>query len=240
MAGKRACQRACRVIAVSNYVRSFLEQQWKIEPEKIGVVYHGVEQPPPNPRRPERVAAGIEGRFFFTAGSIRPARGLEDAVKAMALIQERSAFWLVIGGAAAGNLAYIERIRELANILGVADRIVWAGQLGPEEMSWCYRHCAAFVMTSRVEACPNVVLEALAHSCIGISSDAPPMPEFFKDSGIYYAGGDEKSLAARMNQVLESGGKLEHLRTAALERSCAFSWQVTASRTVDELERTIR
>ena len=60
--------------------------------------------------------------------------------------------------------AYETRMRRLAARLGVADAIVWAGHLAPEEMAWAYDHCAAFVVTSRAEACPNVALEGHTRS----------------------------------------------------------------------------
>lgn len=54
-------------------------------------------------------------------------------------------------------------MQRLANELGVATHIVRAGQLTPLEMAWCFEHCAAFVTTSRAEACPMVVSDNSEH-----------------------------------------------------------------------------
>ena len=59
-AARVACRRATRVLAVSEHVRDFLALRWNLTPEKIGVVYHGVEPPaagaaPVSPGRPGRV-----------------------------------------------------------------------------------------------------------------------------------------------------------------------------------------
>ncbi len=40
-----ACFKATRIIAVSKYTKNYLINRWQIEPEKIGVVYHGVDIP---------------------------------------------------------------------------------------------------------------------------------------------------------------------------------------------------
>src|SRR5262249_39830856 len=81
---KRAAGRARRTVAVSNFVRDFLIARWHIDPRKVGVVAHGVELPTGS------TAATTEGNaaspFLFAAGSIRPARGFEDAIRALALL----------------------------------------------------------------------------------------------------------------------------------------------------------
>lgn len=40
--GRRAIKKADGVIALSKFVSDFLETQWKIQSEKIGLVYHGI------------------------------------------------------------------------------------------------------------------------------------------------------------------------------------------------------
>ena len=142
--------------------------------------------------------------FLFTAGSIRPARGLEDLVEALPGLSGRSlpSTVVIAGRSDSGTSGYQKALTERARQLGVANRIVWAGSLGEAEMVWCFRHCAAFVMTSRVEACPNVVLEAMSQGCACVSADGPPMPEFFGDTAVYYRAGDAAGLTRGLEQLL--------------------------------------
>src|SRR6185295_12725507 len=44
---RRACRRATRVIAVSEHVRNFIVSRWKIETNRVGTVYHGVDDQHP-------------------------------------------------------------------------------------------------------------------------------------------------------------------------------------------------
>jgi glycosyltransferase involved in cell wall biosynthesis len=239
---KRACKRAARVIAVSEFVRRYVSERWKVPPGSVGLVYHGAERPPAAHQaiRPSSIPDGMRGRFLFTAGSIRPARGLEDAVQALALVGGLPFELLVIGGAVPpGARRYRERIAALAKDAGVASRVVWAGHLGRLEMSWCFYNCSAFVMTSRTEACPNVVLEAMAHGCLCVSTDSPPMPEFFDDAALYYPAGDAPKLAGGLDQIMAGEEEACRLRKRAVERSLLYTWENTARRTVDELERAL-
>lgn len=238
---KKACRRATRVIAVSGWVRDFLMEKWGVNGDKIGTVRHGIEAPPGEEEavRPAAFPASDIPRYLFTAGSIRPARGLEDLVKAMVPVRERepSLFLAIAGGADPGTGFYMKKLQALAAKLGIEDRILWTGRLSPLEMSWCFRRCEAFVMTSRAEACPNTALEAMSHGCFSISVDHAPMPEFFGKSALYYKAGNAEELAALVVKGLDaSGNERETLKGLAAERALDYQWKKTAALTVDQLE----
>jgi glycosyltransferase involved in cell wall biosynthesis len=239
-----ACRRATRVLAVSEHVRDFLALRWNVPREKIGVVYHGVEPPGSGDAvvSPAALAASQPAPFLFTAGSIRPARGLDDAIRALALTDGGPPLpRLVIAGQPdTGTRRYQRRMAGLAGTLGVAGRVVWTGQLTPPEMAWCFRHCEAFVMTSRAEACPNVALEAMSHGCRVVSTGQPPMPEFFGEAARYYRAGDAIDLARAVRALLgESPEDSRGRREAARTRAAGFRWPDTADRTIGELTRAV-
>ena len=151
------------------------------------------------------------------------------------------AMLLIAGTAIRGVSRYGERMKRLAADVGVASRVVWMGQLEPAEMSWCFTHCEAFVMTSRVEACPNIALEALSHGCRVISTTRPPMPEIFADGATYYRAGCEEELAHRiMDLARQRPAETRRMWDIARRRAAQFSWSRTAEGTVQELQGAIR
>jgi glycosyltransferase involved in cell wall biosynthesis len=238
-AARVACHRATRVVAVSRHVRDFLATRWRISPAKVGVVYHGVDPvgSEPTTALPRALAGHTQEPFVLTAGSIRPARGLEDVIRAMGRLGSRHpALRLVIAGRAdRATEAYERRMRDLAEAHG-AGRVVWTGQLAPPEMAWCFRRCAAYVTTSRAEACPNTALEAMSHGCLVISTRQAPMPEFFADAALYYHPGDDEDLAAQIRGVLAAGPQECATRREALRtRARQFQWRETADRTIEQL-----
>ena len=239
-AARFACRRADRVIAVSDHVRDFLVERWRVPAERIGVIRHGVDPAPETELPVPPVLAPLAGkRFLFTGGSIRPARGLEDVVRALGSVG--SEVHLVIAGTVDRGAEHYERaMKRLAEELGVASRILWAGHLGAQEMSWSFRNAAAFVMTSRAEACPNIVLEALAQGAVSVSTDHPPMPEFFADAAVYYRERNAGDLASRLVETLAMAEpERQRLRERARERAGTFTWDATARATVAELQRAI-
>lgn len=243
-AARRACRRATRVIAVSEYVRDVLIERWGLDPSKIAVVPHGVEAEAPGAERlPAALADRKPGRFAFTAGSIRPARGLEDLIPAFAAARREGMLdSLVIAGEASGAGAVYERaVKDLIRAHDIEAHVVWAGNLDSRQMAWCYRASEVFVMTSRVEACPNIVLEALAYGCLAVSTIQDPMPEFFRDAAVYYRGGDSEDLGRQLQEVLVAGPAYrERLRKRALSRARDFGWDTCAERTLEQLDLAAR
>jgi glycosyltransferase involved in cell wall biosynthesis len=238
---KRASLRADRIISVSKYVKEFLVRQWRININCIGVVYHGVELP--NGVSPVKIPDCLKSlqheKIIFTAGSIRPARGLEDLLLAFGSIyQSNPSLKLVIAGSTDPCMeSYKSKLDAMATKLGITSNVIWAGALSESGMSWCYQNCSAFLVTSRAEACPNVVLEAMAHGCICISTEAPPMPEFFEDVAVYYPPKDWKALGEAIIDVLSWNNKKRcKVSEQARNRASQFSWDICAEKTVAELK----
>ena len=235
----RACRQADRIIAVSNFVKEYLVDNWKLPGDKVATVYHGIDLPGADDevRRPPGLGQ-LDRPFLFTAGSIRPYRGLEDAVGALPeIIACCGNLSLVIGGETEPAMQpYRNRLQRQAEALGCADRIVWSGKLSAAEMAWCFRQCEAFLMTSRVEACPNIVLEAMAHSCLSISTTSPPMPEMYGETAFLYRAGQSGELAQQVHAALSLDvGQRYTRQSAARRRAAEFSWQRTMNETVDQL-----
>jgi alpha-1,3-rhamnosyl/mannosyltransferase len=240
---RRACRRATRVIAVSQHVADFLTSRWGLDPGKVGVVYHGVDPAPrPDPSdRPQALATVESGRFLFTAGSIRPARGLEDAIRALRLLGPGAPTLVVAGNPDPDSRPYARRLRRLAESEGVAGRVVWAGGLDRAGMDWAYAHCAVFVMTSRSEACPNTILEAMSHGCLSVSAKRPPMTELFADATQYYREADATGLARAIAQLLAVVGRdRPELSERACLRAGEFRWERSAEGARTELAKALR
>lgn len=241
---KHACMNASRVIAVSNFVKDVIVERWDLPEARIGVVPHGVVIPSADfAVAPSHVRDWVgDCKFLFTAGSIRPARGLDDIVQAWPRIREQiSGLKLVIAGLPdRGGVAHQAELRQRISMSGAAAEVLWAGELTEQQMAWCYQKAAAFIMTSRAEACPNIVLEAMAHGALCVSTNAPPMPEFFGDVATYYNARSADSLAHEVVSALGQGVRVaSRRREATRKRGNLFTWDRTAALTVAELAKAI-
>jgi glycosyltransferase involved in cell wall biosynthesis len=240
-----ACRNATRIIAISQFVHDFLVEKWRIPSWKIDVIHHGIESLSSSQKtvKPSRLDKLKVGQFLFTAGSMVYHRGIEDTIQAINLLKERypSHKLLIAGESVRGTSGYEKRMKQLVDEFGLSSRVIWLGHLSQAEMSWCFYHCEAFVMTSRIEACPNIVLEAMSHGCINISTSCPPMPEIFGDGALYYNADCPEDLAEQIVRVRSlTSAKKTAMRDRARCISGRFKWTLTAKKTFDTLETAIK
>lgn len=242
---RKACRKATRVIAVSDFVREKLVECWKIPETKIGVVHHGVEPPPPEAEmvRPDLARDVAEGEFIFSAGDFTAYRGYEDLIQAVANRRElgrRADRVLLAGGTISLLKSQRRRIVRLIEKLGLQDCVTLLGHIPKPQMAWCYRYSKAMVMTSRVEACPNVTLEAMSHGCVIISSNRKPMPEMFDEAALYYEAGQPDALQVLLATVDDmTPEERDAHRQAARDRATEFSWDIACQKTIEQLRLAI-
>ena len=244
--GKRALKSADSIITPSNFVVDLLNSQLNIPYEKISLIYYGVQvKNSDNNYRPSVIPKSWSNRFIFTAGSIRPARGLDDLLHALNHLASSSSggVRLVIAGNIRGPKisSYHQHLNDTIKKNNLADKICWAGSLNEKEMAWCYQNSRLFVMTSRVESFGMIGGEAMAHGCICISADNPCLPELFGDAAIFYPPNDGQALAEVIKTVLAwDDNQRKVMSEKAKKRASKFSWDICAKRTVAELAKVVR
>lgn len=194
---KKAIRNSERLIAISEFVKNFLISRCGISASKIGMVYHGLDIPKEakNARCSQPIPSHWENGFLFTAGSIRPARGLDDILYALLCMRRTQGklHGIVIAGSADPVMVpYQKKLIRWIEKHGLSTYVLWAGQLSENEMLWYYRNCSAFIMSSRVESFGQIAAEAMANACLCISSESPCLPEIFRDAALYYPRKTEK------------------------------------------------
>jgi glycosyltransferase involved in cell wall biosynthesis len=239
-----AVRRAHRVIALSNYVKQFLVDNLYIPENNIGIVHHGIcHDKCFNDVRPLAVPESWKGDFLFTAGSIRPARGLEDIIYALKhLVTRKSDVNLLIAGATNPNmLPYLKSLKTKIAEFGLLRKIIWAGNLNHEQMNWCYKNCRLFVMTSRVEALGMIALEAMSRDCICIAADSSCLPEVFGNAAIYYPPKNSKLLAETIHATLAWSDRQQNEMYGSMRKRVAEfpSWDETVEKTLNELKLAV-
>lgn len=236
---RKALTHATRIITLSNYMCDLITENFNIDPTKVDTVYHGFDSS--ESIQTGTPVPGMLSGCLFSAGLLVPYRGTEDLISALAIIKHNtgSCPFLVIAGDYRN--AYAAKMMKLARRLRVHDYIHWAGQLSRQEMTWCFRNCAAFIFTSRAESISNIILESMGHGCLSISSDHMPMPEIYGDAAMFYPWGNSKRLAEQIQRVLGMPESERLLwQNKALSRIKSFTWERTATETLDALHKAIQ
>ncbi|MCK4520292.1 glycosyltransferase family 4 protein [Candidatus Parcubacteria bacterium] len=241
--GKKSFKKSKRIIVPSKYARDFLIKYCGIESDKISLVYHGKDLPEKDVRRPEIIPKELSNKFLFTAGSIRPTRGLEDlfyAFKKLSDDYSDTSFLVIAGEISPGMEGYRQRLKNWLRKHKLSSKVIWAGDLNDKEMAWCYKNCQMFVMTSQVESFGMVATEAMSYGCLCISSDSSCLPEIFNETALFYPGKNPKILTEKILETLNwSEVKKQEMRQKALRRASYFNWDKCVQQTISELEKAI-
>ncbi len=242
--GKGAIKKSDRIISPSNFVKDFLIKNWKIPRGNIGLAYHGIDiVENVDERRPEIIPIAWKDNFLFIAGSIRPARGIEDALRALKHLKScgvKNINLVIAGEVSPTMVGYLRKLKNFIRKSNLAPGVCWVGNLSEKEMAWCYKNCLVFLMTSRVESFGMIGGEAMAHGCICISADSPCLPEIFADAAVFYRSKDPKDLAEAIKRaLLFDSDRRKAMSEKARTRAGKFSWDVCADNTVAELTKAV-
>ncbi|KOV35579.1 hypothetical protein ADK60_08940 [Streptomyces sp. XY431] len=136
-----------------------------------------------------------------------PRKCIEDAVAALAVVAKShpGARLVLTAPTARSNDAYVDGLRDQAERLGVADRIIWEYGLAWQDMPGLFAAADAVVLPSSHEGFGIALVEGMAARRPVITSDVEGHDEVIDDgrTGFRYPPQDVAALAGRMTTVIE-------------------------------------
>jgi glycosyltransferase involved in cell wall biosynthesis len=121
--------------------------------------------------------------------------------------------------------------REEARRLGLADRVLFLGEISDTDLPALYNGAQTFVFPSLYEGFGLPVLEAMACGVPVVCSNTSSMPEIVGDAAITLDPQDTDAWVAALTEVLGKEDLRAQMRMKGLERAETFSWQETATQT---------
>ncbi len=172
----------------------------------------------------------LAGCFVFVSVCrLLEKKGVDTAMRGFAelVVRHPDSRYLIVGAG-----PYEDELQALAHRLGVADRVVFAGQVADEELADHYRLGDAFVMPNR--ALPNgdtegfglVFLEANACGLPVIAGRDGGSTDAVRDgvNGLVVDGHSLPEVAAAMLRLREEAGLRDALREQGLSVARAAGW----------------
>jgi glycosyltransferase involved in cell wall biosynthesis len=169
-------------------------------------------------------------RLVLTVGRLVYYKGLQFAIRAMTLVRGTL---LIVG---VGPLR--ASLQALASELGVADRVIFLGELSDDDLRICYHASDVFALSSiaRSEAFGIVQIEALAAGKPVINTQLDtgvPFVSLNGVTGLTVPPSDHIALAAAINRLLDDHElQVSYGRAARLRASTEFSVEAMSSRTL--------
>jgi glycosyltransferase involved in cell wall biosynthesis len=237
MSYPRTAKVADAIIINSESLRREVMHYLDVDPAKLRLIPEAVDHDLFCPgdadeaRRHVRTRYGVTRPFVLFVSSLWPYKNCEGLLRAFAAAKaDLGDRQLVIVGAGR-NAEYVASLRSLADQLGIADDVVWAGGVPLEETVRFYRCADVFVYPSFNETFGLPILEAMATGCPVVTSDTSAMPETAGGKALLADPHDPASIADAI--VKACGPEGERLRVAGPERAAEFTWGATAERTLE-------
>jgi len=230
--------RAKRIIADSLSTKNDIVRFFKINPDKIDVIYLAAESSFKKLNDNEKdinslIKHGIDRKYILSVGTIEPRKNFITLIKVFNLIKENEAaanLKLVIAGRTGWKSedTYAERERS-----PYRKDILFTGRIPDSELIQIYNQAEIFVYPSIFEGFGLPPLEAMSCGLPIIASDTSSLKEVVGDSGILVKPENEYELARNILDVLRNKELKEKLTKKSLLKAKKFSWQKTATRTLE-------
>jgi glycosyltransferase involved in cell wall biosynthesis len=151
---------------------------------------------------------GPAEKVVLYAGRMDEGKNVESLIAALARVAGETPFVAVMCGDGPRR-PHLER---MARSLGVAHRIVFKGYV--DNLWDLMKRADVLVSLSRVEGCPNVLLEAMACGCPLVVSDIPAHREMLDEGSARFANPDDVLKAAADIKAVLAYGDAARARAA--------------------------
>lgn len=215
------------IIVISDFVRRDLEKHYPFTKGHITRTYCASEPPLPGTAEPLK---GVRAPFIMHVGSPFPHKNIERLIDAFTIMkQTHPDLQLVLAGK---REYYFEQLEQWAQSNPHIDDIVFTGFIPDLELKWLYEHAEAYVLPSESEGFGLPGLEAMAHGCPLVSSNATCLPEIYGDAAQYFDPLDIADIAGQVGRVLDDPKLRKQLVKRGYARLEKFSWETMAQQTL--------
>ena len=229
---RRGMHAAVRVLAVSMLTRNLLVNRYGISPDKIDVVYNGVDIEPSTYgiKRIER-----SERIVLYFGRITMQKGPEYFVRAAkrVLEVEKNVRFVVAGS---GDQA--TSMIEMAAELGIGSRMTFTGFLRGKDIQRVFSLADLYVMPSVSEPFGIAPLEAMGHRVPVIISKNSGVSEVLTHA-LKVNFWDVDDMANKIVAVLRHPPLRAELRDRGLFEVRGITWDGAAKRCIDSYEKAL-
>lgn len=137
-------------------------------------------------------------KYILAVGRITPEKGFDLLIKAFSQIN--TDYKLVIAGGVETETGYLKKLQDMIPPL----RIVFTGYTTGDNLKQLYSNAALFVLPSRNEGFPIVLLEAMAYQLDVLVSDIPATHLVDLQKKDYFKLDDENSLIKGISDKLQN------------------------------------
>lgn len=222
-----------RVVVCSEAMRTEVRLLFGLSDDKVVVIPNGIDFKTPAGTRDRGAYVRPGERLLFHLGRLVPEKGAGVLLEALSFLRDRHPVRLVIGGVG----PYKAELERRVHLLGLQDRVRFAGWVSDQEAQSLYAHSDVAVVPSTYEPFGIVALEAMAAGAPLVASDVGGLSEIVVhgQTGLKAYPGDPQSLATQIHRLL-SDRELAGRLAAEAKRQVRqrYAWSSVAAATASE------
>ncbi|MCM8749756.1 glycosyltransferase family 4 protein [Thermomicrobiaceae bacterium CFH 74404] len=238
----RSLQRVSAVIAVSEQVRQEVIEHYRLPPERVVAIPHGVTTglaaPPVDQSRRTLDRLGIREPYFLMVGTVEPRKNHMTALEAFSLLAPRyPGLALVIAGRP-GWLS--DPVMQAIRAAGARLPVRYVGPVADGDLPALYARSVALIYPSWYEGFGLPVLEAMACGTAVITSVGGAPAQVAGEAALVVPPGRPEALAEAMERVIDDSALRQRLVQEGQRRVPSFSWERAARQHLELYRRVAR
>jgi glycosyltransferase involved in cell wall biosynthesis len=242
---KKICQRADKIIAVSNSTATDICNLYRINRKKITVIPSAIGDEFCVLSRNDAKLIGVKEKyqlpfkFILFLGTIEPRKNITGIIRAYDALQKKATeekndellrYRLVIAGSP-GWLG--EGIFKEINQSKFKEKIILPGFISDDDKAYVYNLSSLFIYPSFFEGFGFPPLEAMQCGVPVITANSSSLPEVCAESAILIDVDRTDEISEAMYQILSNKVLREKLSENGLKKAQEFSWEKTAKKTLE-------
>lgn len=228
----RSVARAVHVLADSLATKNDIVELFGTQPEKITVLYGGVDARFAPVQQPDRLAAvraryGIgQGTFILGIGTIQPRKNYRRLIQAFADLGPSAAnLQLVIAG---GKGWMYDQIFAEVKQLGLEGHVIFPGFVDDDDLPALYSAAEMLAYPSIYEGFGLPILEAMACGTPVATSRTSSLPELAGEAALLVEPADVAGITDAMRRLLQDSDLRRRLVAEGFGQARKFTWDKAA------------
>ena len=225
-----SCQRATKIIAISQQTKADLITYFGIEPGKIEVIYQSCDnrfydKVSEEQKRITQLKFNLPNKFILSVGTIEQRKNQLAILKAV--VKEKLDITVVILGKPTD---YFKELDQFINESGIQKQVIILQNTSTDDLQTIYQMAEAMVYPSFFEGFGLPVLEAQASGCPVITSNVSSLPEAGGEGAIYINPEDFSGIGHALSKILSDSQLRSELIQKGTVNAELFSEKLVAER----------
>jgi glycosyltransferase involved in cell wall biosynthesis len=227
---RKACDNADKIVAVSNTTKQDIIDFYKVEPNRIDVIYQCANDQflqPPNEIKKNAVRQkyALPARFLLYVGTVEERKNLLTILKAMRQLTNKDVPLIIVGR----KTDYQKKVQDYITRHDMNTRTQFLGTIDNNELPYFYQLASVFIYPSIFEGFGIPVLEALLSGTPVITSNTSSLPEAGGTNSLLVNPTNDEEIAAGITKILNDQDFAQRMVSAGLTYAEQFHPQRTSA-----------